>query len=374
MKKIFTLTALSLLVLSANAQVTAHKFFDNWSIGVNGGVVTKTVGKTSFDDFGRVAGLELTKQITPVWGLGFEGEAGFKTTGFKTIVDNTNVNLLNKVNFTNWFCGYKGVPRAFELEGIVGVGFNHYFEGSAVKNHNEFTSKMGLNFNFNVGQKRAWTIALKPAIIYGLGDNKYNVNNSVVELTAGVAYHFKTSNGKHHFVKPQLHNQSQIDALNATINGLRSDVEQKDGKINDMNRQIRNLQNQLNDARNRKPIVETVEVHTKSEKMTLESVITFRQGKTIVDAAQLPNVERIATYMKNHKDCKVIIKGYASPEGNPEINTRLARERAEAVKNILINKYGIAANRIAAEGQGVGNMFSEPDWNRVAICTLEESK
>ena len=108
--------------------------------------------------------------------------------------------------------------------------------------------------------------------------------------------------------------------------------------------------------------------------MTLESVITFRQGKTIVDAAQLPNVERIATYMKNHKDSKVVIKGYASPEGNPEINTRLARERAEAVKNILINKYGIAANRITAEGQGVGDMFSEPDWNRVAICTLEESK
>ena len=49
-------------------------------------------------------------------------------------------------------------------------------------------------------------------------------------------------------------------------------------------------------------------------------------------------------------------------------------ERMEAVKNILINKYGIAANRITAEGQGVGNMFSEPDWNRVAICTLEESK
>ena len=374
MKKILTLAAVALCVLSANAQVTAHKFFDNWSIGVNGGVVTKTTGKTSFDDFGRVAGLELTKQITPVWGLGFEGEAGFKTTGFKTIVDNANVNLLNKVNFTNWFCGYKGVPRVFELEGIVGVGFNHYFEGSAVKNHNEFTSKMGLNFNFNVGQKKAWTIALKPAIIYGMGQKQYNVNNSVVELTAGIAYHFKTSNGKHHFTKMQTHNQSQIDALNATINGLRTDAQQKDEKISDMNRQIRDLQKHLNDARNRKPVVETVEVHTKSEKTTLESVITFRQGMTVVDAAQLPNVERIASYMKNHKNSKVIIKGYASPEGNPEINIRLARERAEAVEPILINKYGIAGNRIKAEGQGVGDMFSEADWNRIAICTLEESK
>ena len=95
---------------------------------------------------------------------------------------------------------------------------------------------------------------------------------------------------------------------------------------------------------------------------------------TTVDASQLPNVERIATYMKNHKNSKVVIKGYASPEGNPEINIRIARERAEAVKTLLTNKYGIAANRISAEGQGVGDMFSEADWNRVAICTLEESK
>jgi hypothetical protein len=37
-----------------------------------------------------------------------------------------------------------------------------------------------------------------------------------------------------------------------------------------------------------------------------------------------------------------------------------------------VNKYKIAANRIEAEGQGVGNMFEEADWNRVSICTIAE--
>ncbi|MDY3268529.1 MAG: OmpA family protein, partial [Phocaeicola sp.] len=37
-------------------------------------------------------------------------------------------------------------------------------------------------------------------------------------------------------------------------------------------------------------------------------------------------------------------------------------------------KYRIAASRITAEGQGIGAMFSEPDWNRVSICTLQENK
>ena len=44
------------------------------------------------------------------------------------------------------------------------------------------------------------------------------------------------------------------------------------------------------------------------------------------------------------------------------------------MKGILINKYHISASRIKAEGQGVGNMFSENDWNRVSICTIEDAE
>ena len=53
-----------------------------------------------------------------------------------------------------------------------------------------------------------------------------------------------------------------------------------------------------------------------------------------------------------------------------EANERIARQRAEVVKTMLINKYGIAEERIVAEGQGVGNMFEEPDWIRVSSCTI----
>ena len=77
--------------------------------------------------------------------------------------------------------------------------------------------------------------------------------------------------------------------------------------------------------------------------------------------------------MTKHPETKVIIKGYASPEGSAELNARLAAARAEAVKTILVKRYRIAADRVTAEGQGVGDMFTEPDWNRVSICTIEES-
>ena len=99
-------------------------------------------------------------------------------------------------------------------------------------------------------------------------------------------------------------------------------------------------------------------------------MITFGQGRISIDNSQLPNVERIATYLRNHKEAGVVIKGYASPEGSAEVNERIARQRAEAVRNMLVNRYRIAKDRIVAEGQGVGYMFEEPDWNRVSICTI----
>lgn len=56
--------------------------------------------------------------------------------------------------------------------------------------------------------------------------------------------------------------------------------------------------------------------------------------------------------MKNHKDAKVEIKGYASPEGSKEINEKLSVARAEAVKNILVKRYKISADRLTTKGMG----------------------
>jgi hypothetical protein len=138
--------------------------------------------------------------------------------------------------------------------------------------------------------------------------------------------------------------------------------------LQDANRKVSDLESELAACRNRKP--EVVKDTIDNSKKLLESVITFRQGRISIDNSQLPNVERIATYLRNHKEAGVVIKGYASPEGSAEVNERIARQRAEAVRNMLVNRYRIAKDRIVAEGQGVGYMFEEPDWNRVSICTI----
>ena len=297
------------------------------------------------------------------------------------------MGLFNTINFSNWFGGYKGEPRALELEGVLGAGWWHAYKTGQYtadgqtytrQDQNSWYTKAGLNINFNLGEAKAWTIALKPAVVwnmgkgYSQGTTAFNANYAAVELEAGLTYHFGNSNGKHYMtICPKQYTQADLDAVNAKVNDLRGQLGQTQADLDASKAREAQLQADLDACKQLKNKVVTVE---KDGSESLETNVFFDQGKSVVSRAQLPNVERIATFLKNHKDAKVTIKGYASPEGSKEINERLALARANAVKDLLVNKYKISSSRISAEGQGVGNMFSEPDWNRVSICNIITEK
>lgn len=383
MKKTLLLAALSAGMLTANAQVTdaGAKFTDNWSVGINaGGVTTMHVHYAFWKHMRPVVGLQINKDFTPTLGMTLEGNASINTSNSPTAFDATNVSLLGRVNLMNLFAGYKGQPRLFEMEAVGGFGWLHYYGHGwdyypANYDTDAWTMKLGLNFDFNVGEKKAWTIQLKPAVIYNLSGIGYESNRGVMnpgslsrnsamfELTAGVVYHFKNSNGTHSFANIRPYDQAEVDALNSQINALRSEVGQKNDELNRLQGENRQLQRDLNDCRNKK-----VEA---SKAVGAEAVVSFQQGKSTVMSTQMASIERIATYMKNNPDTKVVITGYASPEGSKSWNKRLSQKRADAVKKILVKKYDIDASRITAEGKGVGSIFSNPSWNRVSICTVE---
>ncbi|WP_322933328.1 OmpA family protein [Bacteroides sp. CG01] len=380
MKKFIIVSAFALGAFTANAQtgetaLQGTKFGDNWSIGINAGAVTPLTHSSFFKDARPAFGFGITKQLTPVFGLGIQGMGYVNTTQSKTAFDASDVSLLGKVNLMNLFGGYQGSPRLFEIEALAGMGWLHYYMNGP-GDQNSWSTRFGMNLNFNLGEAKAWTLGVRPAIVYDMeGDfnaakSRFNVNNAAFELTAGITYHFMTSNGTHHFTKVKPYDPAEIADLNFAINDLRSQVGNKNNQLINANQQVNELQSELNECRNKVVPVETV---VKTSRIP-ESIITFRQGKSVVDASQLPNVERVASYMNKHVNTTVVIKGYASPEGNLAFNEKLAKARAEAIKTILVKKYKIDAARITAEGQGIGDMFSEPDWNRVSICTIDESK
>lgn len=377
MKKFIAVTVACLTCSGIYAQraYEGANLGDNWSIGIHAGVTTPLTHSAFFPNMRATWGLGIGKQLTPFFGMGVEAMTSINTTASKTAFDNTNVSLLTSVNLSNLFAGYWGTPRLFEIETVAGLGWLHYAQNGD-GDRNSISSKLGLNFNFNLGEAKAWTIGFKPALVYDLnacGERNvgFNANRAAWEITAGLKYHFRCSNGKHHISFAKLYDQAEVDALNGQINNLRQTNVDQEAELTAANQRNAELEQQLADCKNQGPVIVTDTIT--SHKKTLESVVTFRQGGVSVVASQTPNVERIATYLKNHEKATVSIKGYASPEGKAEVNARIAQQRADAVKSLLVKRYKIAENRITAEGQGVGNMFEEPDWNRVSICTIHEN-
>ena len=121
MKKSIILSAFVLAALTANAQTTVQgsKFTDNWSIELKTGIITPVSHSAFFKNARPALGIEFTKQLTPVFGLGVQGMGYINTSNSKTAFDASDLSLLGKVNLMNLFAGYTGTPRIFEVEAVA---------------------------------------------------------------------------------------------------------------------------------------------------------------------------------------------------------------------------------------------------------------
>ena len=382
MKKLVLMLAAASMAASVSAQTVAEsKTFDNIYVGINGGVATKTTGHKWLSDLDPNAGIRIGRYFTPVFGLAIEGNAYFSnkpwgSTG--TVVRATNASLLGTVNLSNWFGGYKGEPRTFEVSALYGLGWMHVFTNdkavtAATENQrNRMTSKAALDFAFNFGSAKQFQFYVEPSINFAFlgqarskqgvgsknattpikyvdhdtydyktatqaGQPAYNINNSFVQLNAGFIYKFANSNGTHNFTIVTPRDQAEIDALNA----------------------------QINELRNRKPEVITKEVvkevpAVKVKEFTVSDLVfvTFAQGKSALtkDAkAALNNVKQ---------GVHVQVVGTASPEGSKELNDRLSQARADVVANYLKGR-GVIVDE--ATGKGVQGVTS----NRLAVVYVK---
>lgn len=395
MKKLFLMLAVSMMTASVSAQntaVTANKAGDNWYIGINAGVATP-MSKFSYDAVGDKKagfmkgispefGIRVGKNLTTVFGLALDVDAYFgnkqkgniygagkSMLGSKTFVNTTNFDLLTTWNLSNAFAGYKGEPRAFELIALVGGGYSRAWAAK----EGGINAKVALDFAFNLGADKAWQVYLEPYAMFANGwSNPFKKAETFYDgkkmggffgLKAGLNYKFGTSNGTHNFKIAELRDQAEVDALNAKINELRGDVDAKNGQLNAANQTINDLKKKLAECEARPTQI----VEEKKETL-LQPIVIFRQGKSTIDAAQYASVEMVAKYLKNHPESKVLVKGYASPEGKAELNQKLSEARATAVANALIKRYKISKDRITTQGLGATSEISEEnDFNRVAM-------
>ena len=391
MKKFLLAITMIASAVAANAQqpLQLGTFCDNWYVGVGAGAATTMRFKEIFP-LNSTLSVYVGRQLTPVVGLELEGTAWlgsntyniYEKTGtrfnmyegsYKTLVRGHYIGLNGTLNLTNMFAGYQGVPRCFEVGLVGGIGWLHsYAPGKEFKYGNHIGVKTGVDLLFNLGEDKAHTIRLQPAIDWFVDSegDKFPLRrkNAQLHITAAYIYHFGNSNGQHYITAcDKQYSQNELDSrLNALRAQANSDLAAKDQTIAGLKAEL-----EAEKAKEKTVIVNETKVTNTTQ---LAPVVIFRVGKSVVDASQQPSVAMIATYMKNHPTSKVTINGYASPEGNPELNQKLSTARAKAVYDMLVKTYKISSDRLTYKGLGVTDeLFDENDWNRVATF-IEESK
>ena len=372
MKKIFSfaIALVAIMGMSVNAQtVESSRFIDNTYITLKGGASALThPGCNDYKNFGHSiqgqAALEFGKWITPKFGVGIEGTVGFdngsrpwgveNTVGWfqgRNWVNHVDVLALAKFNMNNIIHGYKGYADKVEVVPTVGIGWTHgwvyapdWFDGGEVidgitQHENNIMTKYAIDVNINLTDR--WQINVEPFYAFNLTGSKFqcsrdpqnyphfDARNSWWGLNVGVTYKI----GKQFTLCPYRYTQAEFDRLNAEINDLRSRQPEKVTEVQ---------------------VVE--KIVTKTVNDADQFVVFFANASTeLTEDAK-------ATLNEVGENSIVNVIGSASPDGPYDQNVQLANDRAEVVKNYLINR-GVRV----ADAKGVGTDLGA----RVAVVVVK---
>ena len=368
------LTALLATAFSASAQEAPENYLDypQAFIGIQGG------GQTTFTDYNNLKLITPTASIyggvhfTPVIGarLHFNGiwnKGGFNNgeEDFKYKYKYLTSDLDLMVNMTNLLT--KGDYHPLNVYLIGGVGLNYAWGNGTAFAHKQVLAKayehgrLSHNFRFgamlDVKVARHWSVNLEVAA-NNLND-RYNSKYSGSgdwQLTAQVGIAYK-------FGLPHKANSRGGGHTGGYINTKDTDNETVSADLG-------------KDISKQEKVTEVVPpAYIPEEPKDIRREIFFTLRGTEVSPTERPKLEQVAEWLKKHPNAKAVVTGYADKgTGNPTINARYAKQRANTVAKELTTKYGIAASRITTDSKGdtVQPFKNNNDQNRVAIVVAEE--
>ncbi|MDE6397445.1 MAG: OmpA family protein, partial [Muribaculaceae bacterium] len=142
--------------------------------------------------------------------------------------------------------------------------------------------------------------------------------------------------------------------------------------INDLRGTLTNAQAQLAAAEAQLPCPEVVQETVVTETAPLMSTVRFKLNSAVISSEEAVNVYNTAQWLKANPEEKVVIVGYADKDtGTPAYNLKLSQRRAQAVRDMLVNKYGISSDRLTTQAEGSNvQPYDVNNWNRIVIFSV----
>ena len=100
---------------------------------------------------------------------------------------------------------------------------------------------------------------------------------------------------------------------------------------------------------------------TLAETVEVKLNVKFANNSDKIESGASEDIRELAEFMNKFTDTEVIVEGYTDDRGSAQYNQSLSQRRAEAVRQVLISDYGIAASRIQAKGYGEENPIASND-------------
>lgn len=115
-----------------------------------------------------------------------------------------------------------------------------------------------------------------------------------------------------------------------------------------------------------------------AEKVTIDLEVLFETDKSVVRPEYYTKVAEVAEFMTQYPNTFTTIEGHTDSRGSDSYNQALSQRRVDAVREVLIAQFGIAADRLTAIGYGESKPRASNDTvegrqlNRRVVAVVEE--
>lgn len=271
----------------------------------------------------------------------WKGQGADTQNGYRQDIKYYELNADFLFDLYNVFTSHNRLNRKWTAQGYVGVGMLRAAKYHGMEDNVKVGLRVGLIGNYHITDRLGLHLSVGSEITDAnfTGElGKGNKFSGILNGTIGLSYRI----GRQGYRVVRLVPQRQLAALNNAISLIRTEQTVSGDTI-------------------------VMKERMATGSLLIPSVVFYPGKNEFNEELQMVNIFRIARYMMRYKDAKIAIVGNTGGT-----DSRLARRRAEKVRDLLVNKYGIFPQRMEIRTYDVNAKYGVTGYEQSVNFTVIE--
>ena len=271
----------------------------------------------------------------------WKGQGVDTQNGYRQDIKYYELNADFLFDLYNVFTSHNRLNRKWTAQGYVGVGMLRAAKYHGMEDNVKVGLRVGLIGNYHITDRLGLHLSVGSEITDAnfTGElGKGNKFSGILNGTIGLSYRI----GRQGYRVVRLVPQRQLAALNNAISLIRTEQTVSGDTI-------------------------VMKERMATGSLLIPSVVFYPGKNEFNEELQMVNIFRIARYMMRYKDAKIAIVGNTGGT-----DSRLARRRAEKVRDLLVNKYGIFPQRMEIRTYDINAKYGVTGYEQSVNFTVIE--